>query len=90
MVMRNRSDGSNTPHWWDDLPPKVRNRFTRPAARTNQRNEPNTDEADDAGPPRPLGRGELVSSLTALAALFALITAGIMLYLIVVARYVTG
>ena len=28
MVMRNWHDGTNTPEWWDDLPPAMRKRFT--------------------------------------------------------------
>src|SRR3712207_4892440 len=27
MVMRNQQGGGNSPGWWDDLPPKVRERF---------------------------------------------------------------
>jgi hypothetical protein len=30
MVMRNRHDGANPSGWWDDLPPRVKARFTGP------------------------------------------------------------
>lgn len=86
MVMRNRNNGGSAPHWWDDLPPKVRDRFTRPLATP----EPSGAEPEADEPPRPLGRHELVTGLSALAALFTIFTFGIMLYLLVAVRFVTG
>jgi hypothetical protein len=84
MVMRNRSDGNNAPHWWDDLPPQVRKRVTQPLT-PRWRTEPPPGELPEA-----LGRGELVRDLSRLAALFALFTIGIMLYLLVAVTFVTG
>jgi hypothetical protein len=89
MVMRNTSEGNGTPHWWDDLPPKVRERFTRPlTAEGEEAGRADTAEADD--PPQPLSRGELVGNLSWLAAAFAIVTAVILLYLLVAVTYVTG
>ena len=84
MVMRNRSEGGGTPQWWDDLPPKVRNRFTQPLAPDERAAPP------ASGPAPPPGRGELFGDLSRLALLFALASLGILLYLLVVVRYVTG
>lgn len=78
MVMQNRSDGSGAPHWWDDLPPSVRQRFTRPLGQDEQTEPtPRTPE-----PPPPLTRGELVGDLSRLALLFALVAVGNILFLL--------
>lgn len=82
MVMRNRSEGSGAPHWWDDLPPKVRNRFTLPLTPAGRAAPP----ADEFAP---AGRRELVRDLSKLAVAFALLGLGVLLYLLVVVRYVT-
>jgi hypothetical protein len=84
MVMRNRDGGSEAPHWWDDLPPKVRERFSR--APVSIEEEP---AAPDNAPPA-VSRGELVSDLSGLAALFVLASLAILLYLLVAVAYVTG
>lgn len=85
MVMRNRGDGSDAPHWWDDLPPKVRERFTRPLAppdRADQRAEqPAQPAARTQEPPPPVSGGELFGELSRLAVVFALVVVGIILYL---------
>jgi hypothetical protein len=89
MVMRNRGDGSNAPHWWDDLPPKVRERFTQPlappAARTEEPSAARTEE-----PPPPVSGGELVGELSRLAVVFALVVIGIILYLFAALYFVYG
>jgi hypothetical protein len=84
MVMRNRSNGNDSPHWWDDLPPKVRNRVARPVSSLARTENPTAEF------PEPLSRGALVRDLSSLAALFALVALGIMLYLIVAVTFVTG
>lgn len=80
MVMRNRSDGSGPPHWWDDLPPQARDRFA-----------PEAEPADRAAePPPPLDRGELIRDLSRLAVLFALVALGNILFLLVALSFVNG
>lgn len=56
MVMRNQHGGGNSPGWWDDLPPKVRERFgRRPAAAEPVRPPAATDTAPHAPlPPAPV------------------------------------
>jgi hypothetical protein len=83
MVMRNRDGGSEAPHWWDDLPPKVRKRFSLPPVYVEEEPEPR-----DAPPA--VSRGELVSDLSGLAALFVLVSFAILMYLLVAVAYVTG
>jgi hypothetical protein len=86
MVMRNRGDGSDAPHWWDDLPPKVRERFTRPLA-------PVHDEqpvARTEEPPPPVSGGELVGELSRLAVVFALVALGNILFLFAALYFVYG
>ena len=84
MVMRNRSDGSGPPHWWDDLPPQARDRFSPPLA-------PEAEPADRAAePPPPLDRGELLRDLSRLAVLFALVALGNILFLLVALSFVNG
>jgi hypothetical protein len=80
MVMRNRSEGGGASQWWDDLPPQVRARFARAP-------EP---APEPAAPPEPNPRRELLADLTRLAALFALVTGAILVYLLVVVGLVTG
>jgi hypothetical protein len=82
MVMHNRGDGSGTPHWWDDLPPKVRDRFTQPLTHEE---EP-TSRAPE--PPAPPSRRELVRDLSRLAILFCLIALGNVLFLLVALSYI--
>jgi hypothetical protein len=81
MVMRNQSNGSDAPRWWDDLPPQVRKRVSQPPA---------ADRDAPAPTPAPPGRAELVRDLSRLAVLFLLVALGIMLYLLVAVTFVTG
>jgi hypothetical protein len=78
MVMRNRGDGSDAPHWWDDLPPKLRERFTRPIAPSDHEEQPAPRPAE---PPPPISGGELVGELSRLAVVFALVALGNILFL---------
>ncbi len=86
MVMRNRGDAGGASPWWDDLPPRVRARFTRSIAAPPDEERPPAP----APAPEPSRRAELVADLTRLAALFAVVTVAILLYLLVVVSYVTG
>lgn len=83
MVMHNRNGESGTPQWWDDLPPKVRQRFTQPLT---QEEEPQTPTAE---PPATPSRGELVGDLSRLALVFAVIALGNILFLLVALSYLT-
>jgi hypothetical protein len=89
MVMRNRHEGSGAPHWWDDLPPHLRGRFSLPPP----------EEADEAdGLPsraaypatRPLSRADFLIDLSRFAMVFLLISAVILLYLLVALTYVNS
>lgn len=84
MVMSNRRDGSGPPHWWDDLPPHIRDRFAQPLAPAA---EPECRAAD---PPAPLGRRELLIDLSRLAVLFVLIAVGNILFLLVALSFING
>lgn len=84
MVMRNRGDGSDAPHWWDDLPPRVRGRFTRSIG-----SEP--EEAPRTAEPRPpVTGGELISELSRLVLLLTLVVFGILLFLSAAVYFVYG
>jgi hypothetical protein len=86
MVTRNRSEGSDPPRWWDDLPPRVRDRFAQPlVADAEPRPEDRTAE-----PPSPLSRGELIGDLSRLAVVFVLIACGNILFLLVALSFVYG
>lgn len=82
MVTSNRNGGSDTPHWWDDLPPQMRDRFSRPLA------EP--QEPTPAEQPAPVSSGELIADLTRLAAAFLLVALGLMLFLFAALYFVYG
>ena len=84
MVMSNRRDGSGAPHWWDDLPPHIRDRFAQPLAPAAE------PEGRAADAPAPLGRRELLGDLSRLAVLFVLIAIGNVLFLLVALSFVSG
>ena len=84
MVMRNRHDGSGTPSWWEDLPPRVRDRFSHP---------PTPDEPPEptASEPQPLlSRREIAGDLTRLVLLFAVVAVANLLFLLVALSFVAG
>jgi hypothetical protein len=86
MVMRNRGDGSDATHWWDDLPPKLRERFTSPIVpRAEERPAPRTEN-----PPPPVSGSELVGELSRLALAFALVVCGLILFLSAAVYFVYG
>lgn len=85
MVMRNRNEGSNTPHWWDDLPPRVRGRFSQ---QLSHQEEPAADRVAEPDPP--VSRGELLGDLSRLAGMFFLIALGNILFLLVAMLFLNG
>ncbi|QJW97631.1 hypothetical protein [Frigoriglobus tundricola] len=89
MVTRNRSDGSGSPHWWDDLPAQMRSRFSHPLALDPEPAAPERDERADDAPP-PLDRGELISDLSRLAALFAVVAFGNVVFLLAALYFLCG
>ena len=86
MVMRNRGDEGNTA-WWDDLPPKLRARFTPALAHADHEEHP--DARTEELPP-PVSGGELVGELSRLVAAFALVILGIILFLSAAVYFVYG
>jgi hypothetical protein len=87
MVMRNRGEGSDAPHWWDDLPPKLRERFTQPLAHS-ERGEAPAPRVEE--PPPPVGNGELIGELSRLVLAFATAVVGILLFLSAAVYFVYG
>jgi hypothetical protein len=84
MVMRNRHDGGGTPQWWDDLPPRVRSRFSNPPA-------PDEPAERTAADPRPTPtRREIAGDLSRLVLLFAAIAIANLLFLLVAVSFLTG
>ena len=84
MVMRNGRNGSG-PGWWDDLPPAVRRRVSRP--------EP--DARPDPGAPRdaadgPSYRPAVLSDLTRLGLVFVLVALSNLLFLLLALSFLSG
>lgn len=79
MVMRNRNDGADARRWWDDLPPRVRQRVGLPPP-----------EAEAAAEPPTVSRGELLRDLSAVAVLFAVVAVANLLFLLVALSFVAG
>lgn len=86
MVMRNRGDGSDAPHWWDDLPPRVRERFTRPTTRTGHAESATQTQE----PPPPVSTGDLIGAIAHLTLALALFVFGITLLLFAAIYFVHG
>lgn len=84
MVMRNRGDESDAPHWWDDLPPKMRERFTRPLA------QPDREEVPRVEPPPPVSGSELIGELSRLVFAVALVVCGLLAFLSAALYFVHG
>jgi hypothetical protein len=83
MVMRNRHDGTNTPEWWDDLPPAVRKRIS-PMARPEE--DPGAELA--RGPVA--SRAGILRDLTRLAALFVIVAVANLLFLLIALSFLAG
>lgn len=78
MVMPNRNGGS--PPEWDDLPPSVRKRFTRPL----------TDGDPPPADPEPLAPRALIGDLSRLALAFLCVAVGNLLFLLVALWFIHG
>ncbi len=91
VVTRNRSEGSGSPHWWDDLPEQMRDRFSHPLALDPEPEAapPARDERTDEPPPA-LDRSELIGDLSRLAALFALVAFGNVVFLLAALCFLCG
>jgi len=83
MVTSNRGGGGGAPHWWDDLPPKMRDRFTQPLAEPEEPKPP-------AEQPAPVSGGELIGELSRLAGVFLLVALGNILFLFAALYFVYG
>ena len=82
MVTSNRNGGSDTPHWWDDLPPAVRRRVSRPEP------EPRPGAADPAGGPS--YRPPVVRDLTRLGVVFLLVALCNLLFLLLALSFLSN
>ncbi len=82
MVTRNRLEGSGSPHWWNNLPAQVQNRFSQPLTHDPEPKPEPKSPTECAEVPAPLRRGELLSDLSRLAALFFLVACGNILFLL--------
>jgi hypothetical protein len=83
MVMRNRHDGTNTPEWWDDLPPAVRKRIT-PAPRTTK------DPSPDLRRQRVAHRSGILRDLARLLVLFLIVALAFLLFLLIALSFLVG
>lgn len=81
MVMRNTRDGTNSSDWWDDLPPGVRKRVSRPDPEPE-----NTHPTPAETPYRPA----VVSDLSRLAILMLVFALANVLFLMLALSYLSG
>jgi hypothetical protein len=80
MVMRNRHEGTNTPEWWDDLPPAVRRRFSPQSRQVEAEAEGTFDEPRlEPG----VHRSGHLRNLTLLAVMFLAVALAILLFLLI-------
>jgi hypothetical protein len=88
MVMRNRHDGANAPEWWDDLPPKIRKRFTsRPRPEASASADDRLDwQTNDPNPAHP----RLARDLSLFLVLFLAVAIAILMFLLVAVSYLAG
>jgi hypothetical protein len=82
MVMPNRHDGASSPEWWDDLPPEVRRRVSRPVSVATPDSSPDRG-VDHAEQDRPTYRPAVVADLSRLALLFLVIVLANVLFLLI-------
>lgn len=87
MAMRNRHDGTDTPEWWDDLPPAVRNRIS-----PRFRHEWDGEEKLSPTPPpdRAANRPSIVFDLSRLAVLFLVVAIANLLFLLIALSFLVG
>ena len=84
MVMRNRYDGTNTPDWWDDLPPAVRKRISPAPQEAESRGEA-------AHVSEPVAhRPGILRDLTRLAVLFLIVALANLLFLVIALSFLIG
>ena len=87
MVMRNRHDGTNTPEWWDDLPPAVRKRITPPSQEPRRdRGRAGPDPGREPVAPRP----HIIRDLSRLAILFLVVAIANLLFLLIALSFLVG
>ncbi len=79
--MQNRHDGANSPNWWDDLPPSVKRRVSRPQPEAESSAHP-----DDSFPYQPA----VVSDLSRLAILFLVVAVANILFLLIALSFLFG
>lgn len=87
MVMRNRHDGTNTPEWWDDLPPAIQKRITRSPLVKEDR----VDELLRSTRREPAAhRSGILRDLTRLSALFLIVALANLLFLLIALSFLFG
>jgi len=89
MVMRNRHEGGGA-HWWDDLPPHTRNRFSQllPCGEGGREAEQAPARVRATRPA--FSQPDLLVDLSKFAILLCFISAVILLYLLVAMSYVAS
>jgi hypothetical protein len=85
MVMRNRHDGTDTPGWWDDLPPAVRRRFSNRVPLPDS-SEPLLFAGREPVPTRP----SVFRDLSRLAVLFLVVAVANLLFLLIALSFLAG
>lgn len=82
MVTRNRHDDPSSSGWWDDLPPAVKKRITRP--------EPEPEPPAEPPPPSAPYRPRLAADLSRLGVVFLLVAVANVLFLLVALALLSG
>lgn len=85
MVMRNRHDGTNTPDWWDDLPPAVRNRISPVSYPADDRRCSSEGMRPPFAP-----RSGILRDLTRLVILFLVVALAFLLFLLIALSFLAG
>ena len=89
MVARNQMEGSDSPHWWDNLPAQMRVRFSQPITHDAEPELGNRDERAVEVLPPP-SRAEIIGDLSRLAGLFVLVACGCILFLLLALSFVSS
>lgn len=90
MVMRNRHNGGHSSEWWDDLPPRVKKRVSRPVADDDETDDPPAAPVAPAGSPVHHHHTNWVRELTRLGLLFLAIAIGNILFLLLCLAFLSG
>ncbi|HSQ55809.1 MAG TPA: hypothetical protein VLM40_08680 [Gemmata sp.] len=80
MVMPNRHDGASSPEWWDDLPPGVKQRVSRPTS--SDRPDHADRGVDREEQDHPVYRPAILAELSPIAIFFVLTSIVIVLFLL--------